>query len=72
MKSDSPIKKILLLGSTGLLGCVLSKDLEEHGYEVHSHGLNKKTVYKANLIKRLYHSPTLIYGSLLLVWEPIH
>ena len=51
MKPDSPIKKILLLRSTGLLGCILSKDLEEHGYEVHSHGLNKKTVYKANLIK---------------------
>ena len=42
-------KKVLLLGSSGLLGCTLSPFLSSRGYEVKTQGRNEGVQYQADL-----------------------
>ena len=42
-------KKVLLLGSSGLLGCTLNPFLSSRGYEVKTHGRNEGVQYQADL-----------------------
>lgn len=41
--------RLLLLGSTGLLGASLARHFHDFGYDVHSHSLNKNAKYHADL-----------------------
>ena len=41
--------RLLLLGSTGLLGTSLVRHFHASGYDVHSHSLNKNSEYQADL-----------------------